>query len=144
MAKKPDVSKTQAVADYLKTKPNASRVEIAEALSKQGIRLTPSHVANIKSKLKKQRLAKKPAKSVKPATEAVPVVAAALVVEKPSKPGDTVTLDQIRKVAQTVKAIGGLDRLRELLELVREVGGLKKFKDLLAAMSPGEADGIPF
>jgi trehalose-6-phosphate synthase len=47
----------------------------------------------------------------------------------------TVTFEQVKAVAQTVKVIGGFDRLNELLGLIREVGGLKKFKDLLEAMS---------
>jgi hypothetical protein len=60
------------------------------------------------------------------------------------KAGDTVTLEQIRAVAQAVKTIGGFNRLNELLGLVKEVGGVKKFKDLLEAMSVTEADQIPF
>ncbi len=47
----------------------------------------------------------------------------------------TVTFEQVKAVAQTVKVVGGFDRLNELLGLVKEVGGLKKFKDLLEAMS---------
>jgi uncharacterized Zn finger protein (UPF0148 family) len=47
----------------------------------------------------------------------------------------TVTFEQVKAVAQTVKVIGGFDRLNELLGLVREVGGLRKMKELLEAMS---------
>ncbi len=65
---------------------------------------------------------------------AVQPVAAA----KPTKTGDTVTVEQVRAVAQTVKAIGGFNRLNELLGLVKEVGGVKKFKDLLDAMTVSE------
>jgi hypothetical protein len=67
---------------------------------------------------------------------------AAAPVEK--KAGDTVTLEQIRAVAQTVKVVGGFARLNELLGLVKEIGGLKKFKDLLEAMSVPEVDDIRF
>jgi hypothetical protein len=63
--------------------------------------------------------------------KAAPVVAAA---EAPTKPANTVTLDQIKAVSETVKAIGGLSRLNQTLGLVREVGGVKKFKDLVEAM----------
>jgi hypothetical protein len=59
-------------------------------------------------------------------------------------PANAITLEQIKKVAQTVKDLGGFGRLKELLEIIREVGGLKKFKDLLAAMSGTEKDAIPF
>jgi arginine repressor len=129
MAKKQKVNKTQAVRDYLKDHPKAMSGEIAAALNKQGIKITPRHVANIKTKINRSRTAKKAAKQ-----QAAVEVAAPAAVEKPTKAGDTITLDQVKKVAQTIKAIGGFDRLNELLGLIREVGGLRRFKDLLDAM----------
>jgi len=45
-----------------------------------------------------------------------------------------VTVEQVKAVAQTIKAIGGFDRLNELLGLIREVGGLRRFKELMDAM----------
>jgi len=74
-----------------------------------------------------------------PAPEAAPATA-----EKPTKNGGTVTLEQVKAVAQTVKVIGGFDRLNELLGLVREVGGLRKMKELIGAMSVPETDKTPF
>ncbi len=50
------------------------------------------------------------------------------------KAANTVTVEQVRAVAQTIKAIGGFERLDGLLGLIREVGGLRRFKDLLDAM----------
>jgi hypothetical protein len=47
----------------------------------------------------------------------------------------TITIEQIRAVVQTVKAVGGADRLNELLGLVKEVGGVKKFKELVDAIA---------
>jgi hypothetical protein len=61
------------------------------------------------------------------------------VAEKPTKAADTVTIEQLRAVTQTVKAIGGFNRLNALLGLVKEVGGLRKMKDLLEAMSMADA-----
>ena len=135
MAKKPEINKTQAVAEYLKTHPKAKASEIANSLTKKGIAITPGHAANIKSKIKRRRKVR----AAKPIAEA-----ATPATENLAKPSDTITLEQIRKVSQTVKAIGGFVKLRELLEVVREVGGLKRFKDLLAAMSATETDAIPF
>lgn len=133
MAKKPEINKTQAVANYLKAHPKAKASEIADALTKKGIAITPGHAANIKSKIKRRR------RKSQPIAEAATPVA-----ENPANPSNTITLGQIRKVAQTVKAIGGFVKLSELLEVIREVGGLKRFKDLLAAMSAAETDAIPF
>ena len=48
--------------DYLKDHPDAMTGEIAAALNKQGIEITPSHVATIKTKINKTGTAKKAAK----------------------------------------------------------------------------------
>ena len=141
MAKKPKVSKTQAVRDYLKAHPEAMSKEIAAALTKQGIKINAGHVANIKTKINKEVATKKAAK--KPAAA---VVAAPAVVEKPTN-GGTITLDQVKKVAHTIKTLGGFQRVIEVLEVIKELGGVKKFKDLAEAMSvPATVtdDGIPF
>jgi hypothetical protein len=127
MAKKPKISKTQAVRDYLKDHPGAMSGEIAAALNKQGITITPDHVATIKTK--ENRAAKKAAKKPVAAVEAAPAV-----VEKPTN-GGTITLEQIKKVAHTIKTLGGLQRVGEVLSLIKELGGVKKFKDLAEAMT---------
>ena len=93
MAKKLKVSKTQAVRDYLKDHPAATSGEISAALSKQGIKMTPAHAANIKSKENKARLAKKAAKKHAAVEPSVPAV------EAPTKNGGTITLEQVKKVA---------------------------------------------
>jgi arginine repressor len=126
--------KTQAVRDYLKTHPKAMSGEIAAALNKQRIKITSSHVANIKTKINKARTAKKTAKQ-----QAAVEVAAPAAVKKPMKAGNTVTLEQVKAVALMIKTLGGFAHVNEILGLIKEVGGVKKFKDLLEAMSVPEA-----
>ena len=65
---------------------------------------------------------------------AVAAAAAPAVVEKPTN-GGTITLDQVKKVAHTIKSLGGFQHVIEVLEVIRELGGVKKFKDLAEAMS---------
>jgi hypothetical protein len=137
MAKKERVNKTQAVRAYLKAHPQAVSSEIAAALTKQGIKITPGHVANIKTKIKNKRLARKAAKPVAE-VPAGPVAAAA---EKPTKPTDAITLEQIKAVGQMVKSVGGFRRFREMLDVIREVGGLKRLRDILEAMAITEGEG---
>jgi len=139
MAKKQKVNKTQAVRDYLKTHPKAMSGEIVAALTKQGIKITAGHVANIKTKINKDRTAKKVAKK-----QAVAAVPASPAIAEPAKAAATVTLEHVKAVALTVKTLGGSVRLYELLGLIKDVGGLKKFKDLLEAISGTETDAIPF
>ena len=135
MAKKQKVNKTQAVRDYLKAHRGAMSGEIAAALNKKGIKITPGHVANIKTKINAER-AKKPkaAKAVARIAKASASVAEAApaVVEKPAS---IITIEQIKSMVQTVKTVGGADRLNELLGFIKEVGGVKKFKELLDAIT---------
>ena len=86
----------------------------------------------------------KPQKVTAPAAAPTPAVSA--VVEKPTKRADTITLDQIKKVAQTVKTLGGVQRMTEVLEVIKELGGVKKFKELAEAMTTTatSTDDIPF
>jgi hypothetical protein len=139
MAKKQKVSKTQAVRDYLKAHPKAMSGEIAAALTKQGIKIKPGHVANIKSQINKARAEKKAAKK-----QAAVEAAAPAAVEQPAKAVVTVALEHVKAVALTVRVLGGSTRLYDLLGLIKDVGGLKKFKDLLEAISGTETDAIPF
>jgi hypothetical protein len=136
MPTKQKMNKTKAVADYLKTHPKAMSSEIAAALTKQGIKINPGHVANIKTKLKSRRRAR--AKLGMAATTATAAVAAP---EAPVMPANVITLEQIKSIGQMVRAIGGFERLNEMVGVIKEVGGLKRFKDLLEAMSVTEQGG---
>ena len=140
MAKKPKVSKTKAVADYMKSHRGVTPLEIAEGLGKQGVKITAAHVSNIRSQLKRRRSAKKAALAAVPAAAATEPVAAAPA----AVPAGTIALAHVKAVAQTVQAMGGFDRLNELLAVIREVGGLKKFKDLVDAIAVTKTDKIPF
>ncbi len=66
--------------------------------------------------------------------------AAPAVVEKPTN-GSTITLEQIKKVAHTIKTLGGLQRVTEVLAVIKEMGGVKKFRDLADAMSVTGTEG---
>src|SRR5271165_4162316 len=101
--------KTAAVHEYMNAHPEAMPIEIATALTKQGITITPGHVSAIKGKLKMAGNGKK--KAAKPARKPAPAPAA---VEKPATNGRTITLEQVKKVAQTVKAMGGYQRMIEV------------------------------
>ncbi len=142
MAKKSQISKAQTVRDYLKDHPGAGNVEISAALKKQGITITPAHVSVIKNIDKKKHAVKKAAKkAVKPAPEVAPAPA---VVEKPATNGSTITLEQIKLVAHTIKTLGGLQRVTEVLAVIKELGGVKKFRDLAEAMTVTEPDVVAF
>jgi len=69
---------------------------------------------------------------------------APIAIEKPAINGGTFTLEQVTKVAQTVKAMGGFQRIIEVLDAVKAAGGVKKFKELAEAMTVTATDAIPF
>src|SRR5208283_3358409 len=65
-----------------------------------------------------------------PKQQATPVLkGASAAVEKPAKNGNAFALEQIKKVAQTIKMLGGFQRATEVLAVIKEAGGVKKFKD---------------
>jgi hypothetical protein len=139
MANNQAVNKTQAVKDYLEGHPGAVSREIASALTKKGIAITANYVANIKTKLNKVGK-----KTKKPAKKSAARVEATFVAEKPATNGGTITLDQVKKVAQTIYTMGGYHRVTDLLDVIKELGGVKKFKDLAEAISVTPPDDIPF
>lgn len=55
------MNKTQAIKDALKSSPSATPTELAAALSKKGVKVTPGRISTVKSTLKAKR--KKPAQS---------------------------------------------------------------------------------
>jgi hypothetical protein len=92
------LNKTLAVREYLEAHPEAGRSEIVQAMAKQRIKLTPSHAANIKSKIMRTQAAL-PEKQATPSAETV------ASAETPAKPANAVTLEQIKLVGQMVKTI---------------------------------------
>lgn len=142
MAKKQKVNKSQAVRDYVRENRKATNQEVADALTKKGIKVTANYVATLKSQAKRKQQARK-------AAVATPAAVAAVAASEPAaapaeKKADTVALEHVKAVARTVQSMGGFDRLNELLGVIREVGGLKKFKDLSEAIAGPKEDKIPF
>ena len=159
MAKAKSINKSQAVRDYLSTQPDAMPKDVMAALAKDGIDVSRILVSTVKNKLKngsagqkaaakraaKKRVAKKRSARKRAVVAASP--AAPTVVEKPATNSGTITLDQIKMVAQTIYALGGYERVTEVLEVIKELGGVKKFKDLAEAISVMPTvtnDDIPF
>ena len=70
------------------------------------------------------------------------VVPAVVAVAKAGN-GQAITLDQISKVASTVKALGGYKRMTDVLGVISELGGVKKFRQLAEAIEAPQADVVP-
>jgi len=100
MAKR-KVNKTQAVKEYLKAHPKAKIPEVAEALTKAGIKITAKHVATIKTKMKKTRRAVK--KVVAKTGVGIPEIKAALALLKVA--GSIAAANQALAAAQEIKEL---------------------------------------
>lgn len=99
---KQGVSKSQSVRNYLKTHRKAANKEVSEALAKQGVTVSPNHVANIKAKTKTHRRAAKAVVSRRGL--GIPEVKAALTLLKVcngSMPGANAAL----AAAQEIRAL---------------------------------------
>ena len=101
MAKKPEVSKTQAVRDYLKANKKARNSEVVAALAKQGISITANYVGNIKAKHNKRRRAVRTV--VAKGGVGIPEVKAALAFLKAT--GSVAAAKQALAVAEDIKKI---------------------------------------
>ena len=143
MAKKKSVNKSQAVRDYLSAHPDAMPKDVRAALAKEGIEVSRVLVSTVKNKVNK-KVGTKQTAPVAAAPAALPAV------ERPTTNGGTITLEQVKKVAQAINTIGGFHRVTELLDVIKELGGVKKFRDLAEAMSVTAAmpvtatDDIPY
>ena len=102
MAEKPKVNKPQAVKDFLKAHPGVKNKEVAESLTRSGIKVTPNYVASIKGKIKVRR------KKVK---RAVKNVVATRGVGVP----------EIKAAFALLKVAGGVAGAKQALEAAQEI-----------------------
>jgi uncharacterized protein YneF (UPF0154 family) len=104
MAKK-QVNKSQTVRDYLKAHPGIANKEIAEALTKQGLKISANHVSNIKSKMAvskgKRKRRSKAAKTMS------------------TKSG--VGVHEIKAAFVLLKQCGGVESAKKALDAAREI-----------------------
>ena len=139
MGKKRKVNKFKTVLDYWHQHPKATAAEVAEALTKQGIDITVNYIYTIRAKSRKPAEKKAAPQGAAKAASQPAAAATPKAPEKRAEPAGTITLQHIKAVAQTVKAMGGFDRLNELVSLIKEVGGLRRFKDLVDAIMANES-----
>jgi hypothetical protein len=107
-------SKSEAVRAYLKRKPNAGPTEIAKALKKKGINISPAHVSNVKAALRKQgegsgangRSAGANGRAGRRGRRAS---------------GDAVSLGSLLAARRFAESVGGVDRAAELLDALTKL-----------------------
>jgi hypothetical protein len=105
MAKKQAVNKSQTVRDYLKAHPSTTNKEVAEALTKQGLKISPNHVANIKSQMNASKGKRKRRKRA----------ATAMSTES------GVSVLEIKAAFMLLKECGGIESAKKALDAAREI-----------------------
>lgn len=103
-------SKSAAVRAYLENKPDAGPTEIAGALKKQGIEISPAHVSNVKATLKKA-----------------------------GRNGKAVTGRRGRPAGKGANGVVSLAGLLEARTFVDNVGGIESAGELLRALAKLQA-----
>jgi len=98
---KQKVNKSKAVREYVKSNPKAKNQEVAEALGKQGIKVSANYVATIRSTSKRRRRAVR--KVVAKGGVGIPEVKAALAFLKLT--GSVAAATQALAVAQEIREI---------------------------------------
>lgn len=117
MAKKKSagVNKSQTIRDYSNANPDQKPKEIAEALAKKGITVSPQFVSTILSTSKKKpktRKAGRP-KGRKSATKTV--TRRGRPAKKQAAEGE-VSLESLLKVKEVVNEVGGVENVRAALK----------------------------
>ena len=122
--KKATVSKSQAVRDYLESKPDALPVAVSEALKKKGIDAAPSLVSQVKYQMKTEapKAATVPApRKKKPVTKAKTAKTAKAARELTPPKLDELTASELLNVKEIVDQLGGRQRVQEALQILREL-----------------------
>ena len=98
------VSKSAAIKEALKANPGKGPKEIAEIVTKKGVKVTPIYVSNIKSTMGKEKKGK-----------------------RGRKPGSTTsngTYADVQSAVVFVQGVGGLDKAKQLIALLETARGL--------------------
>jgi len=107
--KKSGVNKSQAIRDYVAANPTAKPNEVANALSKEGVSVTPQFVSTVKSMSKRKKGAKK--RPGRPGRKPGP--------RKASDKGVSVeSLQQAKKMADSM---GGVDEAKKALDVLSKL-----------------------
>lgn len=117
-------NKSEAIRDYYAANPTAKPKEVAEALSKQGISVTPAFVSTIRSTSKTK---KKTGKRGRPAGRKTARKTA-------RKTGRRVGRPATARRGTAARGDVSLDSLVRVKEIVDEMGGVEDARSALAAL----------
>ena len=105
----PEVSKSQAVRDYLKQHRGALPVAVSEALKAQGVDVEPKYVSNIKFQMGLKKRRKKAA------------AAAAAAAETPV-PADAISLAALLEAKKLVAKLGSAEVAKQAILALAQLG----------------------
>jgi hypothetical protein len=108
---KPRVNKSQAIRDYKKAHPTHKPAKIAEALGRQGIKVSAQFVSTILSTSKKKKK-----------------------IGKPGRPKGSVTNRKKRPASQVSNSDVSFDSLLKVKQIVIEMGGIPQARAALRAL----------
>ena len=105
----PQVSKSQAVRDYLKQNRGALPVAVSEALKAQGVDVTPNQVSNIKYQMGLKKKGRRKAASPE------------IVVETPV-PKDAISLSALLEAKKLVAKLGSTEAAKKAILALAQLG----------------------
>lgn len=103
-------NKSQAIRDCSAANPSFSPKEVAEALAKNGITVTPEYVSTIWSldKAKTRKVKKK--------------AAAATRAAAPKASGESLTLDALVQARKLAEQLGGIEKVQSAIDALKKLG----------------------
>lgn len=119
-------NKSEAIRDYYAANPTAKPKDVAEALSKQGVTVTPAFVSTIRSTSKKKKVGKRG----RPAATKAGRKSARKSARRGGRPAttrravsasDEVSIDALLKVKRIVDEMGGVEDARNALSALEKL-----------------------
>jgi hypothetical protein len=104
--KKAGVNKSKAIRDWKQANPRHKPKQIAAALGKKGIKVTPGFVSTILSTSKKKKTIGKPGR---------PKGSRTVQAGRSPKPSTEISYESLLKVKQIVREMGGIEDARSAL-----------------------------
>ena len=105
----PQVSKSQAVRDYLKQNRGALPVAVSEALKAQGVDVTPNQVSNIKYQMGLKKKGRRKAASPE-------------VVAETPVPKDAISLSALLEAKKLVAKLGSTEAAKKAILALAQLG----------------------
>ena len=114
-----EVNKSQAIREFLGANPDATNLQVASALNKEGLNVTANYVSTIKTNMKNKTKKKPGRKAAKPKATAAKKAAGPkkqAAAGKKQASTDKISLDELVQAKKFVAKLGGVEEAQQAIK----------------------------